>query len=340
MLLIDGSIGEGGGQILRTSLGLSLLTGRPFQMINVRSQRKKPGLLSQHLTALQLAARIGEARIEGDDLGSSQITFAPQTIQSGDHRLNVGTAGSTTLVLQTVLPALMMAKAPSHLVLEGGTHNPLAPPFEFLEMAFLPVVRRMGFSVRIHIHQAGFYPTGGGRMEVWIDPSGGLKPIDLLERGRIISRKAVALISRLDRSIAQREWTVIKKELGWPEENFIVREIKNSPGAGNVVLLMIECEKISEVMVSFGRRGHPAEKVAQEAVDQAQEYLKTDCPIGPYLADQLLLPFALVGRGSFKTNRLTGHALTNMEIIRKFLDVRILCRETPDGGSLLSFQGG
>src|SRR5512136_2571133 len=179
MITIDGSQGEGGGQILRTSLALSLVTGQPFRMERIRAKRQKPGLLKQHLTAVEAAKTVGCAEVTGAALGSQTLEFKPGPVTPGNYRFAVGTAGSATLVLQTVLPPLLVASGPSTLTLEGGTHNPFAPPFDFLARCFAPVVERMGPRIELKLHRPGFFPAGGGQFEAQITPVNRLKPIDL-----------------------------------------------------------------------------------------------------------------------------------------------------------------
>src|SRR6185369_8211050 len=171
MIALDGSQGEGGGQILRSALALSLVTGTPFRIDNIRARRARPGLMRQHLTAVEAAAAVGAARTSGAALGSRSLTFAPTTVKAGEHTFSVGTAGSATLVLQTVLPSLLTADRPSSLVLEGGTHNPSSPPFDFLAKAFLPIVAGMGAQVEATLERPGFYPAGGGRFRVTVAPA-------------------------------------------------------------------------------------------------------------------------------------------------------------------------
>jgi RNA 3'-terminal phosphate cyclase (ATP) len=196
MITIDGSYGEGGGQILRTSLALSLVTGKPFSINNIRAGRKKPGLMRQHLTAVNAAAEIGSAAIKGNRIGSQEFTFEPEMIKPGNFHFAIGSAGSCTLVFQTILPALIIAGGPSEIILEGGTHNPFAPPFDFLAKAFLPVINRMGPKVDAVLEKPGFYPAGGGRFKVSINPAG-LNGFDLLERGNIINKTARAAVANL-----------------------------------------------------------------------------------------------------------------------------------------------
>ena len=323
MIYIDGSYGEGGGQILRTSLALSLVTGKPFRIENIRANRKKSGLMRQHLTALNAAAEIGRAKVGGNTIGSRSFKFEPCTIKSGAFHFAVGSAGSCTLVLQTLLPALAISQTPSEIILEGGTHNPFAPPFDFLEKAFLPILNRMGAGVTAILDRPGFYPAGGGRFKAAINPTKRLTRIDLLDRGRIIRKTACAAVSNLPIDIAHRELKVVGKKMQWEEDSLKVINIENGRGPGNILTITIEGRNITEVFTGFGEKGVPAEKVAERTVGQVKEYLAFDIPVGRHLADQLLIPMAMAGGGRFRTLSPTKHTTTNMEIIKKFLDVDI-----------------
>lgn len=326
MITIDGSSGEGGGQILRTSLALALVTGKAFSMDRIRANRSNPGLQRQHLTAVQAAAQVGRARVEGAALKSRQITFEPQAVRPGEYPFRVGSAGSATLVLQTVLPALLLADGPSQLVLEGGTHNIYAPPFDFLHEAFLPLLNRMGPRVEAALERPGFYPAGGGRMRVAVEPRPPLRPIELLDRGKIVNRRVRGIVSRLPRHIAEREVDTALRKLGWPGDCGGVEEV-DSPGPGNVVIIEVHCEHVTEVFTGFGQRGVPAEKVAAGAAREARRYLDAGVPVGEHLADQLLLPLALAGGGRFRTLPPTPHTTTNIATLKHFLDARITTSE-------------
>ncbi len=327
MIVIDGSSGEGGGQILRSSLALSLVTGLPFRIEKIRAGRRKPGLMRQHLTAVEAAVAVGRAEVDGARIGSQQLAFAPTSINSGKYHFAVGTAGSCTLVLQTVLPALLTASGPSELVLEGGTHNPYAPPYDFLDRAFLPLIRRMGPKASAILQRPGFFPAGGGKITVSIEPSARLERIDLPERGAVLRRSATATVARLPRSIGERELKVVKDRLGWSDECCRVEEVPSSAGPGNALSIRIESEHCAEVFTGFGERGVSAEKVAGDTVDLVEEYLAANVPVGPYLADQLLLPMALAGGGSFRTLAPTRHMTTNAEVIRFFLPIEVEMRQ-------------
>ena len=319
MIIIDGSEGEGGGQIVRNACALSLVTGEPFRVTSVRGGRDKPGLMRQHVTAIEAACAIGGAECEGLAVGSSEIAFRPGRVRPGDYHFAVGTAGSTGLVLQTLLPALMLADAPSRLVLEGGTHNIYAPPFEFLNKTFLPIVNRMGPTVDARLVRHGFYPRGGGRVVVDITPAR-LRAIDCVERGVPNGRSVTAMIAALPFDIAEREIGTTRQLLdGWPEEAFAVRELPAEQGPGNILLIEAAFEHVTEVVSGFGKLGVPAQQVAKKAAARMAGYCASTAFAGPYLADQLLLPFALAGGGTFTTVKPSQHALTAARVIEAFL---------------------
>jgi RNA 3'-terminal phosphate cyclase (ATP) len=329
MLTIDGSSGEGGGQILRTALALSTVTGKPFRIEKIRAGRPKPGLLRQHLTAVKAAARISSATVGGVELGSGAVTFSPGPVAAGEYAFAIGTAGSATLVLQTVLPALLTATAPSKLILEGGTHNPMAPPFDFLAKTFLPLINRMGPIVTAELDRPGFYPAGGGRFSVSIKPASRLLPLEILERGAIRSIRARAIVANLPRSIAEREVKLVGRLLSLSEDSLIVEEVRGAPGPGNSVSVEIETEHHTEVFTGFGEVAVRAEGVATKVAQEARAYIASGVPVGRYLADQLLIPMALAGAGRFRTGALSRHTTTNLEVIRQFLDVNIDLLEEP-----------
>jgi len=320
MLHLDGSYGEGGGQILRTALGLSLVTGTAFTIERIRAGRRTPGLLRQHLTAVEAATRVGDADVEGASIGSQRVVFRPRRVRSGRHAFAVGTAGSATLVLQTVLPALLVASDASTVELEGGTHNPWAPPFDFLQHAFLPLVGRMGPRVTAMLERRGFYPAGGGRFTVDIEPAARLSPLDLPERGALRSIVTRATVAGLPASIAKRELAIVRERLGIERVDARVVEDDTSSGPGNVVTVDVESAHVTEVFTGFGERGLRAEAVGDRVAREVARYLGTQAAVGEHLADQLLVPLALAGGGSFVTLELSEHARTNVEIVRRFLD--------------------
>jgi len=330
MIEIDGSEGEGGGQVVRNSCALSLVTGQPFRITNVRGRREKPGLMRQHVTAIEAACRIGAA-CEGVTVGSSEIMFTPGKVVAGDYHFAVGTAGSTSLVLQTVLMPLLGADGPSRLVLEGGTHNMMAPPFEFLSRAFLPVLGRMGAQVSARLLRHGFYPRGGGRIEVEIVPPA-LAPIDGTDRGMLKSVSATALLAALTFDIAEREIRTASKLLpDWPDDAFAVRQLPDAQGPGNVLLLEAEFEHVTEIVTGFGKLGVSAESLAKTAARRMTGFIASGAFAGPYLADQLLLPFSLAGGGSFTTVKPSPHARTAVDIIERFTGQRWVFEQQANG---------
>src|SRR5262245_34683015 len=323
MITIDGSNGEGGGQVLRTALALSLATGQAFRIDNIRARRTKPGLLRQHLTAVQAATAVGDARVEGDSLGSGTLTFTPRTVKAGDYRFAVGSAGSATLVLQTVLPPLVLASGSSTLSLEGGTHNPWAPPFDFLQRVFLPLVNQLGPQVAATLVRPGFYPAGGGCFTVTIQPAPRLTRGEWLTRGEIVTRRVRALVANLARHIAAREVVTACRLLNWDETCGQIDTVTGAPGPGNVVFVEVESEHVTEICTGFGEAGTPAETVAERPAKEARRYVASGVPLGAHLADQMLPVLALGDGGSFRTLPLSRHALTNVAVIRAFVDCRI-----------------
>jgi len=338
VLAIDGSHGEGGGQIIRTSLALSLVTGKPFHVKHARANRAKPGLRQQHLTAVRAAAAIGNAQVEGAAVGSTEFTFHPGTVTPGDYTFDVGTAGSTTLVLQTVLPPLMIASAPSVLRFEGGTHNVHAPPYDFLERTFLPLVSRMGPQILIELGRYGFYPPGGGRFDVFIEPATHRFQLELTERGRILAKRARALVVNLPASMAERELTVVKEKMELSDEQLQPEISDNAISRGTAVMIEIQSEHLTEVFTRIGERGVRAEVIAEQAADEALDYLRAGAPVGEHLADQLLIPLALCSGGNFATTRVSLHTQTNIEVIKNFLDIDIIVAESTHGATIIEVR--
>lgn len=324
---IDGSYGEGGGQILRTALSLSLVTGKSFRIDRIRAGRQKPGLLRQHLTSVLAVAEVGQAKVEGAVLGSQELSFEPGRVRAGDYKFAVGTAGSGTLVFQTILPALMFAEGPSRVVIEGGTHNEMAPPFPFLARTFLPLLERMGPKVELQLERHGFYPAGGGRFRATIQPVEALKPLRLGARGEITGRKVRATVANLPRHIAEREVETASGLLNWGAETHAVEPHCESNGPGNIVMVEIGSGEVTEIFSAFGKLGVSAEQVGEMAAREAREYLSTQAVAGEHLTDQLLLPMALAGSGCFTAQKLNSHAQTNMAVIGQFLPVSFTTTE-------------
>ncbi|KTE38382.1 MULTISPECIES: RNA 3'-terminal phosphate cyclase [unclassified Sphingopyxis] len=330
MIIIDGSEGEGGGQVLRYACALALLTGTPFTIENIRGQREKPGLMRQHVTAIEAACVIGGAECSGLAVGSNSIGFRPGRVTPGDYHFAVGTAGSTGLVLQTILVPLMSAEAPSHLVIEGGTHAMAAPPFEFIERTLLPVINRMGPTVSARLVRHGFFPRGGGRIEVDIVPAP-LRAIECIERGAAGAVEATAVVAGIPFDVAQRELKAARKILtDWPEEAFVTRQLPADQGPGNALLVEARFDHVTEIVSAFGKLGIPAERLATTAARRMAGYVASSAFAGPYLQDQLLLPMAIAGGGAFTSVKLSEHSNTAMALIERFTGRRFHVSATGD----------
>ncbi|WP_416638406.1 RNA 3'-terminal phosphate cyclase [Pseudomonas sp. OHS18] len=335
MLELDGAIG--GGQVLRTALSLSMITGTPFRITNIRAKRSRPGLLRQHLTAVLAAAEISGAETEGAEMHATSLVFRPGTIRGGDYRFAIGSAGSCTLVLQTILPALLQAAEPSRVQISGGTHNPAAPPFDFLERAWLPLLRRMGGQVELQLQRHGFVPAGGGALEASIQPSQ-LMPLHLPERGALIEQRADVLLAGIPGHVGERELARVGKRLQWPDDHLHCTWLDQEHGPGNILMLTVACEQLTEQFCAFGQNGVRAEAVADQAIEPLRKWLFSGAAVAEHLADQLLLPMALAGRGSFTTTHLSEHLQSNIQVIEAFCPVTVRC--TPTGKALRVEVGG
>lgn len=318
MITIDGSQGEGGGQILRTSLALAAITGTPVRIEHIRARRPKPGLQRQHLVAVQAAARVCNGHLEGAELHSREIAFTPQAPVSGTYVFDIGSAGSCTLVLQTVLPILLCADGPSSVSIRGGTHNSMAPPIEFLQESFLPVLHRIGVSATLELERHGFYPAGGGSINATIQPWQARVPLDLQARGKAVGRRAEVLIANLPAHVASREGQAMKHGLHWNHQEVDEREV-DADGPGNAIIARLRYTNVAAVFTAFGELRKNAERVAEECVKQVRDYVGSEAPVCEHLADQLLLPLALGAGGSFRTVAISEHTRTNAAIVARFL---------------------
>lgn len=323
MIEIDGSKGEGGGQILRSALSLAVCTGQAFRIQKIRGGRPKPGLLRQHVTAVQAAAAISDARVEGGEVNSTTLIFEPGRLRPGDYAFAIGTAGSCTLVLQTVLPPLLTASMPSVIRISGGTHNQWAPPVDFLCRAFLPLLARMGARVELTLERHGFHPRGGGVIVARITPVPRLQPIEISQRGPRVGGFAEAFIAGIPVTVAERELAVIGRRLNWTTDQLKIRGLPSEMGPGNALTVTLEHEHIVEVFTGFGEKSRTAESVAEGVARQVRDYLTHGAPVGEYLADQLLMPMALGGVGTFVTCAPTAHFASNAEVIAMFTGRRI-----------------
>jgi RNA 3'-terminal phosphate cyclase (ATP) len=322
---IDGGFGEGGGQIIRTALSLSVLLNAPFHMTNIRKNRPKPGLRAQHLAAVRAAKEISGGQVEGDEIGSEHFSFTPAKPKGGSYRFEIGTAGATPLVLQTLLPPLVFADVPSRLSLSGGTHVPISPPFHYIEEVFLPVLGELGVRARVSITTYGFYPRGGGQIEAEIVPlgTGRLNPFVSPTEKAVWAVRGTSAVANLPLSIAERQKQAAlvalrRVAVGVEIENLSVP----SPGAGTFLFLKAQGGACRAGFSSIGIRGKRAEVVGAEAATALLEYYHGEGCVDPHLADQLVIYQALAeGEGSFTTTAITQHLLTNLTVIKRFLDI-------------------
>lgn len=327
LIQLDGT--TGGGQMLRTALSLAMITGQPFRMTNIRGKRPKPGLMRQHLTCVKAACEISDGTADGAEIGSTELVFRAGRIRGGEHRFAIGTAGSTTLLYQTLLPALLYAEAPATLQLEGGTHNPMAPPFEFIDQVFLPVLRRMGAEASVTLVETGFAPVGGGVIGCAVTPCNGLRPLVLEERGELTSLSLRVPTRNLPIHIAGRMLDAALAELPCDDATVEIRE--PGPGRGVCCLYQANFTNAVEMTSAFGETNITAERVGRRAGKHLKDFIGAELPVGRHLADQLLLPMALAGGGSFLTMAPDDHVPTNISVIEKFLPIRIKEEETGRG---------
>ena len=336
-IVIDGSRGEGGGHILRSALSLSAITRQPFVLENIRAGRKKPGLMRQHLTCVLAAAAMCDAELHGAQLSSTTLRFWPRKgpVPSA-HRSSIGTAGSTSLVLQTVLPIALAADGRVTVDVEGGTHVPFAPVTDFLQQCFAPSLHEMGASLVIERSRAGFYPAGGGAVKLVVDGAGP-------ERLRRFERRARGAIARVDvvglatsTSVAGASLAVhtIKRLLSddvalvGVEVHEVIDEVR-APGPGQCLWVRVACARAVELFSAIPERGESPKDVAHRLVAEVRAWLQADVPVGEHLADQLLLPLALGHGGAFVTSEPTEHSRTNAAVIQQFLpDVTVVFEQT------------
>ena len=328
MIIIDGAMGEGGGQVLRTSLTLAMITGQPLKLINIRAKRNKPGLLRQHLTAVLAAEQITNGRVTGAQLGSQSVEFVPGKITAGDYHFAIGSAGSTVLVCQTILLALAFADEPSTVTFEGGTHNGKSPSLSFLQQSFLPLLAQMGVKADVCVERYGFYPVGGGKWTITINPMGECKGIDLLTAGAEFSAQdkncsLTALLCRLSPKIGEREIAASANTLAWQGANSEIIHVE-SPASGNTFQIAIASEHYAIMFEEIGQVGISAERVANGAAKRARDFIASRAAVEENMADQLLLPMALAQNGNFTTTKPSLHTTTNIEVIKQFLPLNFM----------------
>jgi len=324
-VVIDGSEGEGGGQLLRTSLTLSMVMGMPFEIVHVRAKRAKPGLQAQHLQALLAAQQICGATLEGAVKGSMRVCFIPGLPRSGSYRFDIGTAGAASLVLHTLYLPLARAEQPSTVQIIGGTHVAWSPSFNHLAGAWLPCLRRMGFEMELTLSRAGFYPQGGGELNARIEPIAAIQPIQLGTRGALEQVRVFSAHTNLKDEVADRQARTAERVLREAGLRCEVERTQLPSFSRNTVCAVTGIFENARVCyTALGERGKRAERVAEEACNAFLAFLRTDATVDEYLADQLLLPLALAsGPSMFRTPRVTQHLLTNTATMQKFIPVTV-----------------
>lgn len=330
---IDGSKGEGGGQILRTSLTLAMLLGLKLSLKNIRGKRPKPGLMRQHLACVRAAQSICNARVSGAELGSRTLSFEPGEVVPGHYHFDVGSAGSTTLVFQTILLPLLKASASSTISFVGGTHNPLAPPLTFLTAAFLPLLKAMGANVEIETGRWGYFPAGGGQWTATIAP-GQLQPVHLLERGPLTHSSVTAYLSNVRREVAEREIHSYRNLCRIAETGYDIR-YPDSACPGNLLSHELQFGDIQLCFTELGRHRLRAESVAENLAQKVNHHLNGNAVLCEHLADQIMLPLLAAGGGSFSCGPLSLHAQTNSELIEQLTGRRISSEAYEDGQVLV-----
>jgi RNA 3'-terminal phosphate cyclase (ATP) len=333
MLEIDGSYGEGGGQILRTSLSLACALRRPVRIVNIRKNRKRPGLMPQHLTCVNALKKICDANVKGNEKGAVELLFEPEKARPGNYVFDIGTAGSTSLLLQAILPPLLFAEGNCRITLRGGTHVPCSPAYHYMEDVFIPMLRRLGLTVTVEIERSGFYPRGGGEIICETAPAREIKGF-VLEKRRTIKRvSGLSAVAGLPRGIAERQKKACLQMIAADGIDGVIETVSVSAlGKGTFIFIKAEDDTCHAGFSSIGERGKRAEKVGSEAARDFLDYYRTMACLDPHLADQIVVYLAMAqGRSLFSTSKITVHLLTNLWVIGRFLN--ITCNISGEVGS-------
>ncbi len=341
MWRVDGGQGEGGGQVLRTALALSAIRGVPVEVHSIRTRRKTPGLQAQHLTAVIALAKICGAQVEGASLGSQRVLFTPGAIRPAELQFDVGTAGSTMLVLQAILLPLALAGDSSRISLTGGTHVPWSPSADYLRDVCFPVLAGMGIAARLRVDRWGFYPKGGGRVIVKVEGGADLHPTTLVYRGGSPMLRGVSAVANLPRKIAERQRDRALQRLRREGRSAEIEIIEaDAPGTGSFLMLVAEIAGLSAGFSALGERGKPAENVADDAVDALLDFLKAEAACDPHLADQLIVPMALTpGTSRLTTSRVTRHLLTTLQLVQQLLGCSVQVGGEEGSPGMVTIEG-
>jgi len=331
MLVIDGSQGEGGGQVLRSSLALSVLTGTPIRLENIRAKRAKPGLQPQHNMCVKAAGAISGALFKGASVGSTTLTFEPKEVRSGPYQFTIGTAGATSLVLHTVyLPLALRGSKASEVVIDGGTHVPMSPCFHFLKTTWAAYLRKLGINVAVEMIRPGFYPRGGGQIRAVIEPCKAVKPLHLMSCPELTTASGFSAVAGgLPEAIAKRQARRLSERLKREglESHIRIEEWEAAnrfASPGTVAAATFLQAPVPPLFFAIGERGKPAEVVADDAADEAIRFREANCPVDPHSADQLVLPLAFAKEASeFRTSEITRHLTTHIDVLKLFLDREI-----------------
>ncbi len=332
MVELDGSRGEGGGQILRSALTLAVLTGKAFKLVHIRAGRPKPGLAAQHLACVRAAAAICRGHYKGGAIGSTVLHFEPNAVTAGEYEFRIGTAGATALVLHTVLlPLALKGAGPSVVTVTGGTHVAHAPTFEYLATTWAGYLHRLGIEAEFTLVRPGFYPRGGGEVRAVVQPCARLRGVTLLDRAELTTAGGLSVAADLPPSVADRQAARLATRLKAEGVESHIPAAAWTNGPSSVAMVLFRQCPVPPVFSALGERGKPAERVADEAADEALAFRAMGCPVDPHAADQIVLPLALAPEASaYRVSAVTRHLLTNIETIRYFLDRDITC-DGPEG---------
>lgn len=333
---IDGSEGEGGGQILRSALAMSILTQRPFKLVNIRANRSKPGLQPQHLACVRAAGAISNATYKGASNGSAVLYFEPGAAKAGKYTFSIGTAGATALVLHTVyLPLALRGDAPSEIVITGGTHTTHAPCYHFLETTWCAHLAKMGIQVDVEMVRPGFYPRGGGEIRAVVHPCSRVNGVTHLECPELTTAGGFSAFAGLPESVGRKQARRLSVRLKAEDvESHIPVEEWEAASPGSVAAVIFRQVPVPPFFFGLGERGKPSEVVADDAADEAVAFRAARAPVDPHSADQLLLPLALSDDASaYRTSEVTRHLTTNIDTVRRFCDrvIEVECGEGKTG---------